>query len=66
MKMRLSVARRTLAWHNSGRTCKGARDSAVGAIYGLLRAQLQEDSRAVHGDDTNWKRQFGQWEGASE
>lgn len=47
MKTRLSAARRTLAWHNSGRTCKSARDRAVGAIYGVLRAQLQEDSRAV-------------------
>lgn len=39
--MGLSVAKRTLAWHNSERTCKCARDSAVGAIYGLLRGQCR-------------------------
>ena len=64
--MGLSVAKRTLAWHDSARTCKGARDSAVGAIYRLLRVQVQEDSRAMHGVDTNWKRMSIQLEDANE
>lgn len=64
--MGLSVAERTLAWHDNARTCKCARDSAVGAIYRLLRVQMQEDSRAVRGDDTSWKHVWTQLEGANE